>query len=269
MTQNIKHRLSLLLTLCFISSYGYGSPKEKPEIRIGTTVGDFADMVKYSIKPQLEKKGYRIKLIEFSDYVRPNLALSEGSLDVNVFQHKPYLDVFSKEYKIQLTALFQVPTAPLGLYSGKKKDLTQATEGMIIGMANDPSNLARGLVILQDLGWIKLKNETNPLMASERDIASNPKKIRIKALEAAQIPRARMDIDFAIINGNYAVDSGIKLTDALQTEKSFAYINWGVVRSKDVATSWAKDVVEAYQSPSFRNYIGKTFPGYKKPQNWK
>ena len=91
---------------------------EKQEIVIGTTVGDFGDMVKDQIQPALAKKGYTVKLIEFTDYVRPNLALAEGELDLNVFQHKPYLDDFKKEHKLDITEAFQVPTAPLGLYPG-------------------------------------------------------------------------------------------------------------------------------------------------------
>ena len=91
----------------------------KTDIVIGTTVGDFGDMVKLSVKPALEKQGYHVKLVEFTDYVRPNLALQEGSLDVNVFQHKPYLESFAKDHKLQLAAVFQVPTAPLGIYAGK------------------------------------------------------------------------------------------------------------------------------------------------------
>ena len=241
----------------------------KKEIVIGTTVGDFGDQVKQSIKPILEKKGYKVKLVEFTDYVRPNLALQEGALDVNVFQHKPYLDSFAKEHKLTLTPVFQVPTAPLGIYAGKLKKLANVKVGSTVSAPNDPSNFARALVMLNDLGWIKLKPGINPLTASEHDIAQNVKKIKIVQLEAAQLPRSRADVDFAVVNGNYAISSGIKLTEAIYQEKSYAYVNWGVVKSADVAKPWAKDVVAAYNSNEFKAWAKKKFVGYKFPQAWK
>lgn len=140
---------------------------EKKEIVFGTTVGDFGDMVKDQIQPALEKKGYKVKLIEFTDYVRPNLALAEGELDINIFQHKPYLDDFKKEHKLDIVEAFQVPTAPLGLYPGKLKSLDEVKDGVSVSAPNDPSNFARALVMLNELGWIKLKADVDPLTASK------------------------------------------------------------------------------------------------------
>lgn len=240
----------------------------KKTITFGTTVGDFGDMVKFSIKPILEKKGYQVKLIEFTDYVQPNLALAEGSIDVNIFQHKPYLDNFKTERKLDLSPAFQVPTAPLGIYSGKLKALTEAKQNMRVSVPNDPSNFARALVMMNELGWLTLKDKINPLNASERDIAENKYHIELVQLEAAQIPRARDDVDFAIINGNYAVSSGVDLTTALYQEPSFAYVNWGAMRTKDLDTAWAKDVIAAYNSDEFKAYAHKKFAGYKWPANW-
>lgn len=240
----------------------------KKTIIFGTTVGDFGDMVKFSVKPILESKGYTVKLIEFTDYVQPNLALAEGSIDVNIFQHKPYLDTFKEERKLDLSPVFQVPTAPLGIYSGRLQKLDEAKDGMSVSAPNDPSNFARALVMMNELGWVKLKDNINPLTASERDIAENKHNIKIIQLEAAQIPRARSDVDFAIINGNYAVSSGVDLTTALYQEPSFAYINWGAMRTKDINDQWAKDVIAAYNSDEFKAYSHKQFAGYKWPASW-
>lgn len=241
---------------------------EKHKIVIGTTVGDFADMVKDQIKPALEKQGYEVELKTFTDYVRPNIALSSGDLDMNVFQHKPYLDNFKAEKKLDIVEVFQVPTAPLGLYSGKLNKLTDAKEGSSVAAPNDPSNFARALVMMNDLGWIKLKNGINPLTASKQDIAENTKKINIIEMEAAQLPRSRKDVDFAIINGNYATDNGIKLTEALFQEKSFAYINWSAVRTADKNSKWVQDVDAAYNSDEFKQYAHTHFAGYKYPISW-
>ncbi|MDV2859886.1 MetQ/NlpA family ABC transporter substrate-binding protein [Psychrobacter sp. CAM01] len=242
---------------------------EHSKIVIGTTEGDFADMVRNQVKGALEEQGYDVELIAFTDYVRPNLALAEGDLDINIFQHKPYLDTFKKENNLDLVEVFQVPTAPLGIYSGKKTSLDEAYKGMSVSAPNDPSNFARALVMMDDLGWITLKDNIDPLTASKTDIADNSKyDINIVELEAAQLPRARDEVDFAVINGNYATDSGIKLTEALFQEPSFAYVNWSAIKSADTGKKWVEDVTNAYNSEAFKKYAHETFPGYKYPKIW-
>ncbi|MDO5770125.1 MAG: MetQ/NlpA family ABC transporter substrate-binding protein [Psychrobacter sp.] len=246
-----------------------GRDPNKDTIIIGTTEGDFADMVRNQVKKTLEDQGYKVELITFTDYVRPNLALADGDLDINVFQHKPYLDTFKAENKLDLVEVFQVPTAPLGIYAGKKKSLDEAYKGMSVSAPNDPSNFARALVMMSDLGWIKLKDGIDPLKASKADIADNSKyDIKIVELEAAQLPRARDEVDFAVINGNYATDSGIKITEALFQEPSFAYVNWSAIKTADKDKQWVKDVTNAYNSDAFKAYAHQTFPGYKYPKIW-
>ncbi|QMT39692.1 MetQ/NlpA family ABC transporter substrate-binding protein [Neisseria shayeganii] len=240
----------------------------KKEIRFGTTPGDFADMVKESIQPMLEKQGYTVKLTEFPDYVTPNQALSEGAIDINVFQHKPYLDGFKAEHNLDLTEIFQVPTAPLGLYPGKLSALEQVKDGSTVSVPNDPSNFARALVMMNELGWIKLKDGIDPLKASKADIAENLKNIQLVEMEAANLPRSRQDVDFAIVNGNYAMSSGMKLTEALFQEPSFAYVNWSAVRTADKDAQWLKDVEAAYNSDEFKAYARQRFAGYKYPAAW-
>lgn len=240
----------------------------KKEIVFGTTVGDFGDMVKDQIKPALEKKGYTVKLLEFADYVRPNLALAEGELDINIFQHKPYLDGFKAEHNLDLTEVFQVPTAPLGLYGGKLTALDQVKDGSTVSVPNDPSNLARALVMLKELGWIKLKDGIDPLKAAVSDIAENTRNIKLVEMEAANLPRSRQDVDFAIVNGNYAMSSGMKLSETLFQEPSFAYVNWAAVRTADKDSQWVKDVADAYNSTEFKQYAHQRFNGYKYPAAW-
>ena len=242
---------------------------EHTKIVIGTTEGDFADMVRNQVKSSLEAQGYEVELIAFTDYVRPNLALAEGDLDINIFQHKPYLDTFKKENNLDLVEVFQVPTAPLGVYSGKKTKIDEAFKGMSVSAPNDPSNFARALVMMNELGWITLKDNIDPLTASKSDIADNSKyDIKIVELEAAQLPRARDEVDFAIINGNYATDAGIKLTEALFQEPSFAYVNWSAIKTADKDKKWVKDVTNAYNSEAFKKYAHDSFPGYKYPKIW-
>ena len=242
---------------------------EHTKIIIGTTEGDFADMVRNQVKASLEEQGYEVELIAFTDYVRPNLALAEGDLDINIFQHKPYLDTFKKENNLDLVEVFQVPTAPLGIYSGKKTSLDDVYKGMSVSAPNDPSNFARALVMMNDLGWITLKDDVDPLTASKTDIADNSKyDIKIVELEAAQLPRARDEVDFAVINGNYATDAGIELTEALFQEPSFNYVNWSAIKSTDTGKKWVEDVTNAYNSEAFKKYAHDTFPGFKYPKIW-
>ncbi len=262
--------LSLILAGCGQGNDSTASTavEDKKEITIGTTPGMFADMVRDSVRPQLEKKGYTLKLVEFSDYIRPNHALAEGSLDINVFQHKPYLDLFKEQHKLDLVEVFQVPTAPLGLYSGKSTSLDDVKEGSRVSAPNDPSNFARALVMLDELGWIKLEDGANPLLVTVKDITENTKNIEIVQLDAAQLPRSRQDVDFSIINGNYAIDAGIKFTEALFQEPSFAYVNWSAIKPQDKDTVWVKDITEAYNSDEFKAYVDEKFPGFKLPAVW-
>ena len=241
---------------------------DKKDIVIGTTVGDFADMVTESVKPYLEQLGYKVKLVEFTDYVIPNIALAEGAIDVNCFQHQPYLESFIKDRQLALSPVTQVPTGPMGLYSGKLPTLDQVRSGSKVAIPNDPSNQARALLMLADLGWITLKADIDPLKASEFDIADNNKGIKLLMLEAAQLPRARADVDFVVINGNYAASSGIAFTESLFLERSYDFINWVVVRSADQDASFVKDVMAAYNSPAFKDYARERFVGYKYPQAW-
>lgn len=242
---------------------------QKDTIVIGTTEGDFADMVRNQVKAELEAQGYKVELKTFTDYVMPNQALASGDLDINIFQHKPYLDTFKAEHNLDLVEVFQVPTAPLGVYAGNKTALTDAFKGMKVSAPNDPSNFARALVMMADLGWITLNDGIDPLKATKADIKDNSKyEINIVELEAANLPRTRNEVDFAIINGNYATDAGIKLTESLFQEKSFAYINWSAIKTADKDKPWVQHINNAYNSDAFKTYAHNTFPGYKYPKIW-
>jgi hypothetical protein len=133
---------------------------------------------------------------------------------------------------------------------------------------DDPSNFARALVMLNELGWLKLKDNIDPLKASKADIAENTKDIKLVEMEAANLPRSRQDVDFAVVNGNYAMSSGMKLTEALFQEPSFAYVNWAAVRTADKDSKWVKDVAAAYNSDEFKQYALQRFAGYKYPAAW-
>ena len=252
------------LTLALTASFAHA--KDPKEITIGTSAGPYADQIKLGIKPILEKQGYKVRLVEFNDYIQPNFALAEGSLDANVFQHIVYLKKFAQEHKLALTDLITIPTAPIAIYSKKHKTLDDVKEGTTVGLPNDPTNQARALVLLDQLKWIKLRDNFDPVRASEKDIAVNTKKIKLLPLEAAQLPRSLGDTDYSFINGNYALASGLKLTDALVAEKiSPNYINLVAIRTADKDKQFAKDLAAAYRSREFLDITNKHFAGYSKP----
>ncbi|MCI1696431.1 MetQ/NlpA family ABC transporter substrate-binding protein [Aneurinibacillus aneurinilyticus] len=240
------------------------------EIVIGATAGPYSDQVNRGIKPVLEKKGYSVKVIEFNDYVQPNQALAEGSLSANVFQHVVYLKNFAKEHNLPIEDLIQVPTAPIGIYSHKHKSLDEVQPGATVSLPNDPTNQARALVMMQNFGWIKLKDGVDLLRVSEKDVVENKKNIKLLPLEAAQLPRSLDDADYAFVNGNFAIASGLKLTEALDLEKiPDEYMNLVAIKTADKDKQFVKDLVEAYKSQEFKDVIDKEFQGFIKPDYMK
>ncbi len=238
----------------------------KKQIVIGGTAGSNIDQLQAGIVPLLEKKGYKVKLVEFNDYVQPNLALADGSLDANFFQHEVYFNQFKTDRKLDLTALVQGPIAPMGIYSKQRKSLADLKDGDRVALPNDPSNLARGILLLQQAGLVKIKQGVNPLRVSELDLAENPKKIKLVPLDAAHLPRALDDTQFAIINGNFAISSGMKLQDSVLLEKTpEQYLNIAAVKTKDKDAQWAKDLATAFRSNEFKTVVDTKFAGYAKP----
>ncbi|MCC2974278.1 MetQ/NlpA family ABC transporter substrate-binding protein [Massilia sp. IC2-476] len=239
--------------------------KDPKELVIGTSAGPYADQVKLGIKPLLEKKGYKVKIVEFNDYIQPNFALAEGALDANVFQHIVYLTRFAAEHKLALSELVKIPTAPIAIYSRRHRSLDSAKSGSTVALPNDPTNQARALVMLDQLGWIRLRPNVDPVRASEKDIAANLKGVKLLPLEAAQLPRALQDADFAFVNGNYALASGLKLKDALRTERiSPNYANLVAVRTADRDKPFARDIAAAYRSREFLEVTERHFADYAK-----
>jgi len=238
----------------------------KKELVIGTTAGSNIEVLRRGIQPQLEQKGYKVKLVEFSDYVQPNHALAQGSLDANYFQHIIYLKNFAEKNKLDLADVVQGPIAPLGLYSRKFRTVAEVKEGARIAVPNDPTNLARTFVFLEQYGLVKTKAGVDPLKVTEKDIADNPKKLRFVPLEAAQLPRALDDTDFSVINGNFAISSGLKLTDAVALEKTpDYYLLVAAVRTPDKGAPWVADLQTAFKSPFFKQVLDRDFPGYARP----
>lgn len=240
------------------------------EITIGVSPGPYGDMVKQAIKPEMAKKGYTVTVREFSDYIQPNLALSNNSIDANLFQNRRYLDRFSADKGLKLAEVITVPTASMGFYSNKVKSLNELKAGDVVTLPNDPSNLARSLDFLQKYGLIKINPDITPTKASLRDITDNPKGLVFKPLEAAQLPRALGGVTGSLINANFAISAGLKLSDAIQLDILPEDLkNMIVVRADDADKPFAKDLKAAVESAEFEAFFDRKdtmFSAFQKPK---
>lgn len=258
--------ISLLLTLIFILGLSAGCSQqstakiEKP-LKVGVTAGPHAEVMEV-VKKIAEKDGLKIEIVEFNDYIQPNVALNQGDIDVNSFQHKPYLDNIIKDRNYDIISLANTVIFPMGIYSSKLKNIADLPVNAVVAIPNDPTNGGRALLLLEKLGLIKLKPGIG-LKAAVTDIVENPKKIVIKELDAAQIPRSLADMDVAAINTNYAITAGLVPTkDAIAIEDiNSPYANIIAVRSKDKENPDVQKLIKAYHSDEVKTFIQDHFKG--------
>jgi D-methionine transport system substrate-binding protein len=230
-------------------------------VKIGVTPIPNLEILEF-LKEDLKKDGIEIEIIEFSDYILPNTALVDGSLDANAFQSIPFLEEFKKSSKADLTAVGTTFVSPIALYSRKYKKITDIPDGAEIAIPNDPTQGARALILLHDSGLIKLKDSKNPV-STPLDIVENSKKWVFKELEAAQLPRVIDDVDAAVINANYAVAAGFSPTNdnlVIESEKSI-YVNVFAVRTADKDREDIKTIVKHYQSDKVKKFMIEKWKG--------
>lgn len=231
------------------------------QIKMGVTAGPHAEIME-QVKKLLEKDGVQMKVIEFTDYIQPNAALSAGDLDANSYQHQPYLDAQIKDRGYKFISVGTTITFPMGVYSKKVKSLNDLKQGARVGVPNDPTNGGRALLVLQAKGVIKLKADAG-LKATPLDIVENPKKVKIIELDAAQLPRSLDDFDAAVINGNFAESAGLSPTkDAIAVEASTGpYANVLAIRAADKDKPWVAKLVKAYHSPEVKKFVLEKYKG--------
>ena len=260
----------LLLLLLFIIGCGNSSNTGEAStsfsnavtitIKVGASPVPHAKILE-NIKEDLLAQGIVLEIVEFSDYVLPNLALSDGSINANYFQHQPYLDKMIQDRGLKIESIAKIHIEPLSLYSNKVKTIDEVKYGGEIAMPNDPSNTARGLILLHNNGLITLDDPTN-LNVTELNIVDNPKNLKFRMLEAAMLPKVIDDVDGAIINGNYALQANLKTEDAILIEDGNSpYANVLVVRSSDVNNEEIKKLKEALLSDKTKTFIEENFKG--------
>ncbi|WP_347862307.1 MetQ/NlpA family ABC transporter substrate-binding protein [Salimicrobium sp. PL1-032A] len=259
--------LTLILAACGSDDASDADASEDKTINFGATSGPYSDMVTEAIAPLLEEKGYEVTNQEFTDYVQPNKALANGDLDANLFQHKVYLDSFAEENDLDLSEVIIVPTAPMGIYSNTFDSIEAIEEGSSIAVPNDPTNLARTLIILEDAGLITLKDDIDPLRASIQDIGDNKKSLEFVEVEAGQLPRLVDSEDLSAVPGNYALAADMDLLDSLALEDMpDDYRNRVVVNTEDLDADFTKAIEEVVQSDEFEQIIDEEFEGFSKPE---
>lgn len=276
----MKKILSIILSALLISGLsGCSTQKDtsketkvedKKVIKVGATAVPHKEILEGAVKPLLEKQGYKLEIIEYTDYVLPNTALADGELDANYFQHEPYLNNMIKEKNLDLTYTVKVHLEPIAMYSKKIKSLDELKDGAVIAVPNDSTNEARALRLLESQGLFKLK-EGELVTKLDIDKASNTKNIQIKEVDAAQIPRSLVDFDAAVINSNYAMSSGLTPnTDSIvnsegkhiiESTKDNPYNNILAVRKEDKDKPYIQALSKALTSPEVKKFIEDKYKG--------
>ena len=252
----MKKGLALLLAavLCVAAFTGCGNSNaetkaadETVKLTVAASPTPHAEILNEA-KALLADKGIELKVIEFTDYVQPNLVVDEGDIDANYFQHTPYLDSFNEEQGTALVSAGSIHYEPLGIYPGKSNDLANIPEGATIVVPNDTTNEARALMLLEVNGIITLK-EGAGLKATKMDIVENPYNVEIVEMEAAQVAKQAPDVDFVVVNGNYALLAEFSIEDALAIEEADSeaaktYANIIAVREGDETRADIQTLIE-------------------------
>jgi D-methionine transport system substrate-binding protein len=241
-------------------------------IRVGFNPGPYKEQFEKGVAPYLIKKGYKVEYKDFSDGIQVNDAVSRGNIEANIMQHPVYLKSVNDRLGIDNVGIVQVPTPPMGLYSGKISSLTKPAEGATVSVPNQASNEYRAALLLQSIGWLKISPKSDPATFSQKNVTENPYKIVLKEMDNAQQVRALPDVDYGVIQGNFAVSSGMKLSSALKLEDPTSnFINIVTVAGKNKDAPFAKDIIAGYHSAEFKQYIQShaEYQGYLLPDYFK
>jgi len=251
---------SSLVSLAFGLAFA-ASSAQAGNLSVAATPVPHAELLEF-VQPELAQAGVTLDIKVFTDYVQPNQQVADGHIDVNFFQHKPYLDTFNQEHKTHLVSVGLVHVEPFGAYSRKIKTIGELQDGAQVAIPNDPSNGARALLLLQAHGLVKLQDPSN-LLATARDVVENPKNLRFRELEAATLPRVLADVDLALINTNYALEAGLNpVQDALLIEGAESpYANLIATVPEKASNADVQALVKALQSERVKAFIAERYKG--------
>ena len=253
----------LALTLA-LSLAACGGSADNKTIKVGATPAPHAEILEI-VKESLAADGWTLEIVEFDDYVLPNTALSEGQLDANYFQHITYMNNFNEEYGINMVSAAGIHYEPFGLYAGKTTSIDALADGAQIAVPNDATNEARALLLMEQVGLIKLAEGVG-IGATKDDIVENPKSIEIVEMKADLLTTTLQDVDMAVINGNYAIGAGLKVADALAVEAADgaaadAYVNVIAVMAGKENNAKIQALVKALKSDAVKAFIEEKYEG--------
>ena len=237
---------------------------EGTTLKVGATPAPHAEILEVVV-PILAEQGITLEIVQYNDYVQPNNAVEDGSLDANYFQHITYMNDFNDQNGTHLVSAAEVHYEPMSLYAGKVSSLDELADGALIGVPNDATNEARALLVLQQEGLITLRDGAG-ITATINDIVDNPKNLQFSEMEAAQLPLRLADLDMAVINGNYAIDAGLSMDDALATESADgeaaqAYVNVLAVKEGRETDPAIQALAAALCSDEVKTYIEENYNG--------
>lgn len=249
----------ILFSLALILAWSLNASAET--VRVGVTAGPHAQILE-AVVPEAKKLGLDVKVVEFTDYVIPNQALASKEIEINSFQHEPYLKNQIAKTNWKLAKVAYTIASPMGFYSKKYKSFADIPAGATIAIQNDPTNGARSLQLLAAHGVIKLRDDAG-VTAGVTDIVDNPTKFKFVELDAAQLPRSLPDVDAAAVNNNYAVQAGLDpVRDSIIKETSDGpWVNIIAVREEDKDKPWVATFVKAYQSDAVKQFVAEKFKG--------
>ncbi len=233
---------------------------------VGASPVPHAEILEF-VKPELAKQGVDLDIKVFTDFIQPNVQLAEKNIDANYYQYRPFLDEFNKTRHTDLVPVVGVHIEPFGAYSTKIKQISELKDGASVAIPNDPVNAGRALVLLDEAGLIKLKDPSNTL-STTRDIAENPKHLKIRELEGALLARSVSQVDLAFVFANYALEAGIDTNSALIVEKGKdLYVEYLVARPDNIQSPAIQKLAQALNSPQVREFIlsrykGQIVPGF-------
>lgn len=235
---------------------------DKKEIVYGKSQGPYTELFEAAIVPILEKEGYTVKGVDFSELQTADIGLNDGDVDVNVEQHTAYMENFNKNYNADFVAICPIPTVPAGVYSEKYKSVDEIPDGAKVAVPNDAANTARCYLMLQKIGWIKLADDVDPSAVTQDDIVENPHNIEFTEMKSLTIPAAIQDFDYVAITGSVVYNAGIDPSTALATEDIQDHLVLQVVvKEKNKDAEWAKAIVDAYHSDEFKQYMEENNDG--------
>ena len=230
-------------------------------LRIGVTAGPHAQVME-KVREIAARDGLAIRIIEFQDYIQPNVALAAGDLDANSYQHQPFLDQQVRDRRLAIVGAGKTLIFPMGIYSRRHRRLADVPNSGRVAIPNDPTNGGRALLLLQEKGFIKLKGDVG-FKPSVADITENAKRLKFVEIDAAQAPRVLDDVDAGVVNTNYATQAGLNpVKDAiLREDPKGPYVNLIAVREQDKDKPWVKTLVEAYHTPEVKAFVEQKFGG--------